>query len=90
VDPKALEAYLQGNYHLQKGLMGVRDRELRTAGQYFQQAIDAAPDFALAYVGLAEAHHNLLWPSSEDFALMRRAAEKAVALDLASSQLGQN
>lgn len=82
----ALEAYLQGNYHLQKGRMGVRDKELRIAGEYFQHAIDAVPDFALAYVGLAEAHHNLFWPSSEDFALMRRAAEKAVALDPASSE----
>jgi TolB-like protein/DNA-binding winged helix-turn-helix (wHTH) protein/tetratricopeptide (TPR) repeat protein len=86
VNPNALEAYLQGNYHLQKGMMGVRDRELRTAGEYFQHAIDAAPDFALAYVGLAEAHHILFWSSSEDFALMRGAAEKAAALDPASSE----
>jgi TolB-like protein len=89
VNPKALEAYLQGNYHLQKGLMGVRDREQRTAEQYFQQAIDAAPDFTLAYVGLAESHHNLFWASSEDFDLMRRAAEKAVSLDPLSSETRQ-
>ncbi len=86
LNPKALDAYLQGHYHLQKGYLGVRDRELRTAGEYFQQAIDAAPDFALAYVGLAEAHHELFWPSSQDFAIMRGAAEKAVALDSASSE----
>lgn len=86
VNPKAFEAYLQGNYYLQKGLLGVRDREQKIAAQYFQHAIDAAPDFALAYVGLARAHDNLFWASSEDFALMRRAAEKGVALDPLSSE----
>ena len=86
LNPKALDAYLQGHYHLRKGGMEFRDKELRTAGECFQQAIDAAPDFALAYVGLAEAHHILSWPSSEDFAVMRRAAGKAVALDPVSSE----
>jgi TolB-like protein/DNA-binding winged helix-turn-helix (wHTH) protein len=83
VNLQALEGYLQGNYHLQKADMGPRDKELRTAGEYFQRAIGADPNFAPAYIGLAEAHHNLLWPSSEDFDLMRTAAEKA--LDLAPS-----
>lgn len=80
VNLQALEAYLQGNYHLQRAEMGPRDKELRSAGEYFQQAIGADPDFAPAYIGLAEAHHNLWWPSSEDFGLMRTAAEKALAL----------
>src|SRR5439155_15937436 len=44
---KAIDAYLQGTYHLKKGGMEFRDKELRTAGECFQQAIDAAPDFAL-------------------------------------------
>ena len=79
INRNALEAYLQGNYHLQKTYMAAPDRELRAAGECFQQAIDGAPEFALAYVGLAEAHHIPFWPSSE--APMRRAAEKAVALD---------
>jgi TolB-like protein/DNA-binding winged helix-turn-helix (wHTH) protein len=86
VNLNALEAYLQGNYHLRKGMMGVRDKELRMAGEYFQHAIDAAPDFAMAYVGLAEAHNVLFFPSSEDFSIMRGAAEKAVALDPGSSE----
>jgi TolB-like protein/DNA-binding winged helix-turn-helix (wHTH) protein len=86
VNLDALEAYLQGNYHLHKGMMADRDRELKTAGEYFQHAIDAAPDFALAYVGLAEAHHYLLWASSVDSVIMIRAAEKAVALDPGSSE----
>jgi tetratricopeptide (TPR) repeat protein len=35
---------------------------------------------------LAEAHNTLFWPSSEDFGIMKGSAEKAVALDPASSQ----
>lgn len=81
VNLQALEAYLQGNYHLQRAAMGPRDKELRTAGEYFRRAIGADPSFAPAYIGLAEAHHNLWWPSNEDFDTMRTAAEKA--LDLA-------
>jgi TolB-like protein len=86
VNQIALEAYFQGNYHLKKGLMGARDNEFRTAGEYFEQAIDAAPDFALAYVGLAEAHNTLFFPSNDDFGIMKGAAEKAVALEPASSE----
>src|SRR5260370_20956511 len=80
VNLQALEAYLQGNYHLQKADMGPRDKELRTAGEYFQRAVGADPNFAPAYIGLAEAHHNPWWPSSEDFEMMRTAAEKALEL----------
>jgi len=86
VNLKALEAYLQGNYHLHDRDVSPPDKETRMAGEYFQQAIDADPKFALAYVGLAEAHHVLFWPSSEDFAIMRRATEKAVDLDSSSSE----
>jgi TolB-like protein/DNA-binding winged helix-turn-helix (wHTH) protein len=86
INLKALEAYLQGNYHLHKADVGPPDKELRMAGEYFQQAIDVDANFALAYVGLAETHHNLFWPSGEDFAIMRGAAEKAVGLDPSSSE----
>jgi adenylate cyclase len=80
----ALEAYLQGNYHLNKPDSGPRDEELRKAGKYFQQAIDADPNFAPAYIGLSNSHEPLWWPSSDDFDSMSRAAKKAVALDPAS------
>ena len=85
VNLDALEAYLEGNFHLNKGLMGARDEELGIAGKYFQKAIDADPTFAPAYIGLAEAHHNLFWPSSEDFAIMKASAEKALELAPTSS-----
>ncbi len=80
VNLEALEAYLQGNSHLTNSDMGPRDEELRKAAKYFQHAIDADPGFAPPYLGLAEAHHVLWWPSSEDFAMMRASAEKALEL----------
>ena len=79
VAPKVLEAYLQGNYHLSR--YGERDQERKKAAEYFQQAIDADPNFAPAYNGLAWAHQDLPQGSSEDVAIARRAAERAIELD---------
>lgn len=83
---KALEAYLQGNYHLHKAETGPMDpdKEKREAQKFFQQAIGADQNFAPAYVGLARAHQNLLGGESEGIAIMREAAEKALHLDPAS------
>jgi len=81
VDPKALEAYLQGDYHLNGYGQGAGDEEKRTAAGYFQQVIDADPNFAPAYNGLAKSHLNLLWPSNRDAETATQAAERAVALD---------
>jgi TolB-like protein len=86
VNLDALEAYLEGKFHLNKGLMGARDEELGIAGKYFQKAIDADPTFAPAYIGLSEAHHTLFWGSSEDSAIMKAFAEKALELAPTSSE----
>jgi len=85
VDLEALEAYLQGNYHLNKADEGPRDEELRKAGEFFKQAINTAPNFAPAYVGLANSHSNVWWVSGDDWSVMAKAAERAVALDPGSS-----
>jgi TolB-like protein/DNA-binding winged helix-turn-helix (wHTH) protein/Tfp pilus assembly protein PilF len=85
VNVKALEAYLQGRYHLDRVGQGFGDEENRKAAECFQQAIDADPNFALAYFGLADAHSSLLLPSSEDLVIIRRAEQKAAELDPNSS-----
>jgi tetratricopeptide (TPR) repeat protein len=81
VNPVALEAYLQANAHKHKFSRGVGDEELRLATVFFQQAIDAEPDFARAYVGLSGAHGGTLRSSREDMDIAMRAAERAVELD---------
>ena len=77
VNAKALDAYLIGSYYLNR----FTEEETRKAQEYFQQAIDADPMFAAAYAGKALAHYGLFQGSSEDAAIARRAAERALELD---------
>ncbi len=84
-NPNALEAYLQGNYHLNKYGRGSGVEERKKAAEYFQQAINADPNFVRAYVGLANAHGDLPVSSHEDWEIQRKAAENALALDPSSS-----
>jgi TolB-like protein len=86
VNPNALEAYLQGNYHLNRSYKGSGVEERRKAGECFQQAIDADPNFVQAYIGLANAHDDLLVSSRGDREVRRKAAEKALQLDPNSSE----
>jgi TolB-like protein/DNA-binding winged helix-turn-helix (wHTH) protein len=85
VNPKALEAYLQGTYYLTRYGRGSGDNAQTRAAEYFQRAIDADPNFAPAYVGLYTAHVGLMWPTRHDGDIARRAAQRAVELDPDSS-----
>jgi len=80
VDPVAHEAYLKGLYHWNKRT----PEDLKKALQYFQQAIDKDPDYALAYAGLSYAYAfapELGLPSDIAKGKQKAAALKAVALD---------
>lgn len=85
-NPKALDAYLRGNYYLTRAQWNVAEDEKHMAAQYFQQAIDADSNFVPAYIGLANAHLFLARGSSEDTAISKRAAERALELDPNSSE----
>ena len=80
-NPKALDAYLQGNYHLQRYGSGGGVEEMKKASDLFQAAIDSDPKFAPAYFGLAHSHAALPLVSPEDSAIARKAEETGLALD---------
>ena len=80
-DAEAYQAYLQGRHHIQ-----TRTEEgFELAIEYFQEAIDKDPSYALAYAGLADAlgllgHYTYL-PPAETYRKAREAASKSLELD---------
>jgi len=77
----AQDFYLQGRFYWNKRTAA----DLAKALGYFQQAVASDPDYALAYVGLADCY-NLLreyaaMPESEAYQKAIAAARKAVELD---------
>ena len=86
VNEIALEAYLQGKSIVTHGEWSGNDNEKRKASIYFQKAIDADPDFELAYIGLAESHDNLFRGSADDALVRKRAAQKVLELDPNSAE----
>ncbi len=88
---EAYQLYLRGRYHALKRTLP----ETQKAISYFQQAIAVDPSYALAYVGLSDAHVSSLaanLPSNEVFPQARVAAQKAIEIDdtlaAAHAQLG--
>lgn len=61
------------------------DKGIQTAIEFFNQAIEKDPNYASAYVGLAECYYSLAedgsLPPREAYAKVKEAATKAVALD---------
>ena len=84
-NPEAEQLYLKGRYYWNKRT----PEDLNKAVDYFVQAIVRDPNYALAYVGLADCY-NLLreytaMPASEAYSRAFMAAKKAVELDDQSS-----
>ena len=77
----AYDAYLQGQFHLDK----VTLNDLDTALQYFELAIDNDPEFAEAYVGIAGVwvwRQQFMVVSADEAApKIEEACEKALELD---------
>jgi TolB-like protein/tetratricopeptide (TPR) repeat protein len=78
VDPQAYEFYLKGRYFWEKWT----NASARTSIEYFQQAIQRAPNYALAYVGLADAYiQGSDLPPAEVWPRAKAAASTALRLD---------
>jgi TolB-like protein/Tfp pilus assembly protein PilF len=81
VNPEAYELYLKGRFFWNKR----NGEDLRKAIDYFNQAIAKDPNYALAYVGLADSY--LLFPNyaavspADSIPPARAALKKALALD---------
>ena len=81
VNPKAIEAYLRGNYHLDRYGSGSGLVEAQEALGYFRQAIAEDPGFAVAYLKMADAYSSHILPYGQTAPRIKAAAEKALALD---------
>jgi serine/threonine protein kinase/tetratricopeptide (TPR) repeat protein len=78
---EAYSHYTQGLFYWNKRTVGA----LYTAIDHFQQAIDKDPEYALAYVGLADCYNLLSLYGSErsleSFPKAKKAALRAISLD---------
>jgi eukaryotic-like serine/threonine-protein kinase len=85
-DPEAYQLYLKGLYYWEKRT----PETLEKAKDYFHQAIEKDPGYAMAYVGLADyyvaAPDYSPIPQSEAAPKARAAAEKALAIDGSSAE----
>ncbi len=83
---EAYHLYLKGRYYWNKrtGPALIKGRD------YFRQAIDTDPNYALAYAGLADSYTVLatwnILPSNEAFPKSKAAATKALELDKTLSE----
>jgi len=80
-DPAAEELYLKGIYYWQKRT----PESLNQAVDYFTQAVVRDPQYAEAYVGLADCYNLLreysLMPPNEAYPRAQAAAKRAIVLD---------
>ena len=78
---EAYQLYLKGRFYLGKRTAA----DMKRALDYFQQAIDRDPNYALAYVGLSDAYRLPatygLVPTREGYPRSKDAAQKALQID---------
>ena len=78
---EAYNLYLQGRYFWNKRT----EEGIRESLRFFKKAIDEDPDYALAYVGLADTYIMLaeyeLFPPQEVYPKARQAALRALEID---------
>lgn len=81
VDPEAYDLYLKGRFHW----YNFTEEDLKLALDYFQLAIDKDPDYALAYVGFADAlatpAHVGMMPTTQVFPAAKKLVQRALELD---------
>jgi TolB-like protein/Flp pilus assembly protein TadD len=81
VSPEAHEAYLKGRYHWNRRMPA----DLKRSIEYFQQAIERAPDYGLAHAALSLAYVTFAtwWvePPTRAFPRAQAAALKALEVD---------
>jgi len=77
----AYQLYLKGRFFWNK----LTPDELQKSIDFYSQAIEIDPNYALAYAGLADSYNLLgsygFWPLKESHPKARAAAEKALELD---------
>jgi serine/threonine protein kinase/Flp pilus assembly protein TadD len=84
-NPDAYQLYLKGRFYWNK----LTPKDLRQSLEFYQQAIDKDPAFALAYVGISDTYMTLgipdvmlgVIPPQESVRKARNAADKALEID---------
>ena len=80
-NPEAYQLYMQGRYHLAKRTKDGMQRSI----EYFQQSIKLDPNFAMAYVGIAESYNSMpAYPYmsiKEAIPQAKMAAQKALEIE---------
>jgi DNA-binding winged helix-turn-helix (wHTH) protein/TolB-like protein/Tfp pilus assembly protein PilF len=80
-NPEAYQAYMKGRYFWDKDT----EEPMRKSIEYFEQAIELDPHFALAYVGIADAYSELVLqgylPASSGLPKAKAAALAALQID---------
>jgi serine/threonine-protein kinase len=77
---EAHQLYLKGRYHWNK----FNEAGLKRSIEYYKQAIELDPNYALAYAGLADSYYflsNIYLPPQEAMPRSRAAAKRALELD---------